>query len=90
MPKDVQVPTVKGMGNAFKDFGFGCIGGLAFALAYSIFGAWGLLAAPILAGSMLKGSDRGTVIATMAGFLLFAGLGAWGGGGGGGGNQETI
>lgn len=67
----VGVPTMKGMGGAFKDFGVGAIGGLLFLLAYQIFGTLGILAAPLIAGSMIKG-DRGAMIATIAGFMLFA------------------
>jgi len=43
-----------------------------------VFGGWGLLAAPLLAGSVVKG-ERGTIIATMFGALvgvaLLGGLG---------------
>jgi hypothetical protein len=43
-----------------------------------LFGGWGLLAAPLLAGSIVKG-DRGTIIATMfgaiVGMALLGGLG---------------
>jgi len=67
----VAVPTVKGIGGAFKDFGIGLIGGLVFLLAYQLFGALGVIAAPLLAGSMIKG-DKGTIIATMSGFMLLA------------------
>ncbi|OGN99178.1 MAG: hypothetical protein A2Y89_03100 [Chloroflexi bacterium RBG_13_51_18] len=67
----VGVPTMGGIGDAFKDFGVGALGGLVFLLAYRIFGGLGMLAAPLLAGSMIKG-DRGKVIATIAGFALFA------------------
>lgn len=86
--KAVGVPTMKGMGSAFKDFGIGALGGIGFLLLYQLFGAWGFLAAPLLAGSIIKG-DRGSTISTMAGFLLFAAaaVGMTGGGGtSGGGN----
>jgi hypothetical protein len=44
-----------------------------------LFGGWGLLAAPLLAGSIIKG-DRGTIIATGVGaFLGMALLGGMGG-----------
>lgn len=64
------------------------IGGLAYGGVKSFFGD-GLiasLAAPVLAGSIIKGV-RGTAIATIAGFfagneLLSGGLGALFGGGG--------
>jgi len=57
------------MGDAFKDFGIGAAGGAAAGLAMKLFGGWGLLAAPLLAGSIVKG-DRGTIIATMFGALI--------------------
>ncbi len=74
--KMVGVPTVKGIGSAFKDFGVGALGGLVFLLAYRLFGGLGVIAAPLIAGAMIKG-DRGSMIATMAGFMLLA-LGAFG------------
>ena len=81
---------MRGMGSSFADFGLGALGGLIFILAYKIFGALGVLAAPLIAGSMIKGS-RGSTIATMAGFMILAmgGL-AMGTGGGAGGNEEVI
>lgn len=69
--KLVGVPTAKGMGGAFKDFGIGALGGLLFLLAYSLFGGLGVIAAPLIAGSMIKG-ERGSTIATMSGFMLLA------------------
>ena len=69
--KMLGVPTVKGIGSAFKDFGVGAIGGLLFLVAYKLFGALGVLAAPLIAGSMIKG-ERGSMISTMAGFMLLA------------------
>lgn len=78
--KAVGVPTVKGVGGAFKDFGIGAVGGIVFLLAYRLFGAFGIIAAPLIAGAMIKG-DRGQTISTMAGFMLFA-LAALGMGGG--------
>lgn len=86
--KTVGVPTMKGMGDSFKDFGLGAVGGLAFILAYQIFGVLGIIAAPLIAGSVIKG-DRGQIIATMAGFMLFA-LAGTAGGGGGGSNNEVM
>jgi hypothetical protein len=77
--KIVSVPTVKGIGAAFKDFGIGALGGLVFILALKIFGPLGILAAPLLTGSTLKG-DKGTLIATVAGFMLVAGTGVMAGG----------
>jgi hypothetical protein len=67
--KMVGVPTVKGIGSSFKDFGVGAVGGLLFLLAYRLFGALGILAAPLIVGSMIKG-DRGQILSTMAGFML--------------------
>jgi hypothetical protein len=67
----VGVPTVKGIGSSFKDFGVGALGGLVFLLAYRMFGGLGVIAAPLIAGAMIKG-DRGSTIATMAGFMLLA------------------
>lgn len=66
------------MGSAFKDFALGAGGGLVFLLAYRLFGPLGVLAAPIIAGAVIKG-DRGSTIAVMAGFMLLA-LGAFSGG----------
>ena len=82
MGKDlVGVPTIAGIGESFKDFGVGAVGGLLFLIAYQLFGALGVVAAPLIAGSMIKGS-RGTVIATIAGFMLLAVGGMAVGGGG--------
>lgn len=83
--KMVGVPTMKGMGSSFADFGIGALGGLIFILAYQLFGVLGVIAAPLIAGSMIKG-DRGQLIATMAGFMLLVvgGLMSQGVGGGGG------
>jgi hypothetical protein len=67
----VGVPSVKGIGSAFKDFGIGALGGLVFLLAYRLFGGLGVIAAPLIAGAMIKG-DRGSTIAVMAGFMLLA------------------
>jgi hypothetical protein len=75
--KTVAVPTVKGIGSAFKDFGIGALGGLIFLVAYSLFGGLGVIAAPLIVGAMLKGGNRGEIIATISGFLLVA-IGAFG------------
>ena len=76
----VGIPSAKGMGSAFGDFAVGMGGGLAYSLATSIFGSglFGAIACPVLAGSVIKG-QRGSTIATMAGFLMLSG--ALGGGG---------
>lgn len=67
----VGVPTMKGIGGSFKDFGVGLLGGLLFLLSYQIFGGLGVIAAPLLAGSMIKG-ERGQILSTMSGFMLVA------------------
>ena len=71
----VGVPSMKGMKGAFTDFAVGAGGGLVFAIASAVFGNGliGALAAPILAGSIVKGT-RGTALATVAGFLALSGL----------------
>lgn len=71
MANPIAVPSVKGVKGAFGDFAWGAAGGLIFILAYRLFGALGVIAAPLIAGAMIKG-DRGSMISTMAGFLLFA------------------
>jgi hypothetical protein len=76
--KSIGVPSAKGLGGAFKDFGIGVAGGAAAGLAMRLFGGWGLLAAPLLAGSIVKG-ERGTIIAcgfgALLGVALLGGLG---------------
>lgn len=67
----VSVPTVGGITDSFKDFGVGALGGLIFLIASRFFGGLGVIAAPLLAGSMIKG-DRGKLIAVVSGFLLLA------------------
>ena len=67
----IGVPSIKGMGSAFKDFGIGAVGGLVFLLAYQLFGFLGVIAAPLIAGTMIKG-ERGSTIALMSGFMLLA------------------
>ena len=59
------------IGSAFTDFGVGALGGLVFLLASQIFGGLGLIAAPLLAGSVIKG-ERGKTIAVVSGFMLLA------------------
>lgn len=73
----IKVPTAKGLGNSFKDFGIGTLGGLILILAMRLFGGLGFIAAPLLAGSMLKG-DSAKVITTIAGVGL--GMSLFGGG----------
>jgi len=69
------------MQGAFTDFAIGAGGGLVYALSTAFFGTGliGALAAPVLAGSVVKG-NRGTALATIAGFLLLRGVGRAGGG----------
>ena len=71
----IGVPSVRGVKHAFGDFAYGAIGGATYGLVSSIFGSGflGLLAAPIVAGSVVKG-ERGTIISTVAGFLALAQL----------------
>ena len=91
MEKTIGVPTVSGMKGAFTDFAVGAGGGLLYGLAQGIFGSGllGSLAAPILAGSIVKGA-RGTALATIAGFMLLAGLGGGASVAASGGNEETM
>jgi len=49
----------------------GLLGGVIFLLAFRLFGILGVIAAPLIAGSMIKG-ERGQIMATMAGFSLVA------------------
>lgn len=76
--KAIGVPSLQGMKHSFGKFGWGIVGGLIFLLAYRLFGAFGVIAAPIIAGSVMKG-DNGDDLAFMSGFLLLA-LGAFAGG----------
>jgi len=71
----IGVPSVSGMKSAFGDFAVGAAGGLAYTLATGVFGNGlvGALAAPVLAGSVVKG-NRGTALSTVAGFMLLSGL----------------
>jgi len=64
------------MKGAFGDFAVGAAGGLVYQLSQSLFGSGllGALAAPVLAGSVIKGT-RGTVLSTVAGYNLLAGNG---------------
>lgn len=78
--KSVGVPSVKGMQSAFGDFATGAVGGLVYALSTAIMGSGllGALAAPVMAGSVIKG-PRGTALSTIAGFLLLSGISGGGG-----------
>jgi len=73
------------MGGAFGDFGVGIAGGAVYNLASNVLGRpLGSIAAPIMAGSIVKGT-RGTILATIAGFeagrQLLSGMSANTGGG---------
>jgi hypothetical protein len=84
------------MGSAFGDYGIGLVGGLIYLVTQSFLGSGfiGSLAAPLAAGSFLKG-PRGQIIATITGFyaaaeLMSGGLGNLFGGGGGGSADEVM
>ena len=72
----IGVPSVRTMQSAFGDFAWGAAGGLIYGLSQALLGSGliGALAAPVLAGSVIKGT-RGTAIATIAGFMLLSNLG---------------
>jgi len=65
----VRVPTVKGVSGAFKDFGIGAVAGAILIVAFNLFGGLGFLAAPLLAGSMIKG-ENAKAITTLSGVAL--------------------
>lgn len=71
----VGVPTAKGVKGAFGDFAWGGVAGAVYGLTSAALGsgALGLVVAPVIAGSVVKGT-RGTAVSTMAGFLLVASL----------------
>jgi len=75
--KAIGVPSVKGMQNSFTDFAVGAGAGVIYLIASAIFGSGliGALAAPVLAGSVVKGA-RGTALATVAGFIALSGIAA--------------
>ena len=75
MNNSVGVPTASSMGNAFGDFGVGLAGGAVYSFVSNLLGngILGYLAAPVLAGSVIKG-PRGQVISTLAGFRAGADL----------------
>ena len=70
----IGVPGTKTMKGAFMDFAVGAGGGLVYGLVRALLGSnmLGALAAPVIAGSVVKG-DRGTALSTVAGFLALAG-----------------
>ena len=63
------------MKDAFIDFAIGGAGGLVFGLGRALLGTGllGALAAPVIAGSVVKG-PRGQILSTVAGFVLTSGL----------------
>lgn len=69
MPNSVGVPTVRSMGSAFGDYGAGFAGGAVYGLIQGMLGngILGSLAAPVVAGSVIKGV-RGSILSTIAGF----------------------
>jgi len=71
----VGIPSAGNIKRSFGDFAYGCIGGAVFGLTTAILGSGflGLLAAPVVAGSVIKG-NRGTAVSTIAGFLALASL----------------
>lgn len=73
--QSIGVPSTKSMGSAFGDYAVGVGAGLVYYLVQGFLGSgfFGSLAAPIAAGSVIKGT-RGTVIATVAGFMAAASL----------------
>ena len=77
----IAVPSMRGMQGAFTDYAVGAGGGLLFAISRSIFGSgfFGSLIAAVLAGSVIKG-DRGTAVATVAGFMALSQGDLFGGG----------
>jgi hypothetical protein len=70
----IGVPSVRGMKDAFIDAAIGAGGGLVMMLSKALFGSGliGALIAAVLGGSVIKGT-RGTVIATVAGAMMFMG-----------------
>lgn len=77
MGDSIKVPTVKGVGSAFKEMGMGALAGGVLAIATGMFGGLGWIAAPLLAGSMFKG-DTGKTIAILSGVAV--GMAILGGG----------
>jgi len=77
------------MGSSFKEFGLGLAGGAVYQLAKSFLGNGILatLAAPLLAGSVIKGNE-GMVISTVAGFEAAQSLGLFSGGSSSGGSNS--
>lgn len=75
MGSPVGVPTVRGMKSAFGNYAVGALGGLIYNLGRAVFGSGliGSLAAPVLAGSVVKG-EAGVALATTAGFFTFSGI----------------
>ena len=85
----IGIPSAKGMKDAFIDFAVGAGGGLVYNLASQVLGGTlGASLAPVLVGSIVKGT-RGTALSTIAGFLLLSGLGGQAPANGGGDNSGS-
>lgn len=72
----IGVPSMGGMKNALIDAAIGAGGGFVMMLSKALFGSGliGALIAAVLGGSVIKGT-RGTVLATVAGAMMFSGMG---------------
>lgn len=93
MPDIVSVPTISGLKGAATDYVVGLGGGVLTALATQLTGS-GLIGGAIaaaFAGSVIKG-ERGTIIATIAGYnaVTASALGAGGGGNSGGVEDDDV
>lgn len=89
MPDIISVPTVSGLKGAATDYVVGLGGGLLTAFATQITGS-GLIGGAVaaaFAGSIVKG-ERGTIIATIAGYNAVQTGALTGGGDGNSGGLE--
>jgi len=70
MPKDIGVPSARGVKGALIDYAYGAGGGIVYSLASSLLGSGflGSLGSAVIAGSVIKGV-KGEIIATMMGFM---------------------
>ena len=70
----IGMPSAGGIKEALIDYGLGAGGGIVYALSTAITGSGliGGIAGAALAGSIIKGT-RGTVIATVLGFMTIVG-----------------
>ncbi len=92
MPKDIGVPTTRGLKDAAVDYAYGAGGGVVYSLLSNLFGTGliGGLATAALAGSIIKGS-KGEILATMIGFnSIVASMSGAISGGDAGGSQEVM